>query len=535
MIKFFIIIAFIAGASNMFFALLVLLKDRKALSNRLFGLFSLSFALWTFSYGIWLLQDDVVSALFWSRMLNLGATFIPILVLHWILYLLDQKKKILLIFGYLLTTIFALFSFSPYYIKDVQQIFIFPYWPQAGSLYTIYLFVAYIGFFGYAFYQMLKLYKSSTDITRQKQIQYLLGGSLMGVIGGATNFPLMYGISLMPPYGMFLIIFHPIIFTYAIFKHHLFNLKVITAELFTVLLFIILSVRFALSESPQQFLINGFILIGFAIFGILLIRSVWKEVRMREEKERLAQELETANEKLKKLDQAKSDFVTITSHQLRSPVTAIKGYASMLSEGTFGEIPEKAKMAVERIFQSSNRLVALIGDFLNLSRIERGKMEYDFKKVDLREMIKGIIDEFKAINLTEKKNLDLSFNVSEKEDFMATIDSDKIRQVIYNLIDNAMKYTKTGFIKVFLCGEPEKRAIGLRVEDSGIGMSQEALGQIFEKFTRAEGASALHTEGTGLGLYVAKEILKAHEGTIWAESEGQGKGSTFCVELPYEK
>jgi len=205
--KFFIIISFIAGASNTFFALLVLLKDRKNLSNRLFGLFSLSFALWTFSYGIWLLQDNYDQALFWSRMLNLGATFIPILVLHWILYLLDQKKKRLLIFGYLLTTIFTLFSFSPYYIKDVQQIFFFPFWPQAGSLYTIYLFVAYIGFFGYAFYQMLKAYKrSSTDTIKQKQIQYLFAGSLVGVIGGATNFPLMYGIPLMPPYGMFLII-----------------------------------------------------------------------------------------------------------------------------------------------------------------------------------------------------------------------------------------------------------------------------------------------------------------------------------------
>jgi signal transduction histidine kinase len=386
------------------------------------------------------------------------------------------------------------------------------------------------------FYSLIILwrqYKINPE-PQKSSIKYIIIGSIIGFTAGATNFFLWYNIPILP-YGNILVSIYPLVLAIAIFKYQLFNIRVIATELLTFTIWIFVLIRFFLLETIQERLINGGLLVFLIISGILLIRSVLKEVRQREKIEELAKELETANEKLKKLDQAKSDFVTITSHQLRSPVTAIKGYASMLSEGTFGEIPEKAKMAAERIFQSSNRLVALIGDFLNLSRIERGKMEYDFKKVDLKEIIKSIIDEFKAINLTEKKNLDFSFNVSEKEDFMATIDSDKIRQVIYNLIDNAMKYTKTGFIKIFLYKEPEKRAIGLKVEDSGIGMNQGALGQIFEKFTRAEGPSTLHTEGTGLGLYVAKEILKAHEGTIWAESEGQGKGSTFCVELPYEK
>lgn len=534
--KFFIIIAFIAAISNTFFAILVLFKDRKSLSNRLFGLFSLSFALWTFSYGIWLLQNNFEQALFWSRMLNLGAIFIPILILHWILSVLElhEKKRKLLIIGYLITFIFVPFSFSPYFIKNIQPIFIFPYWPQAGFLYTIYLFVCYVGFFSYAFYQMIKIYKKSfNDAVKQKQIQYLFGGLFIGVIGGATNFPLMYSIPLMSPYGMFLIILHPIIFTYAILKYHLFNIKVIATELFSAILIIILFVKFLLSESLQQFILNGIIMAAFLGFSYLLIKSVLKEVKTREEMEELAKELEEANVRLKKLDEAKSEFITIASHQLRSPITAIKGYSSMMLEGSFGRVPIRAKKMLKRVLQSTNRLMFLIDDFLNLSQIERGKMQYNFEKTDLKEMASGIVDEFKTIAVREKKDIEISLKIAETENFIAMVDSNKIQQVFNNLIDNAIKYTEKGFVKINLYADDENGRIFFEVLDSGIGMDKETEALIFQKFTRAgENIFQVHTEGLGLGLYVSKEIIKAHNGKIYAKSDGPGKGSTFFVELP---
>ncbi|MFH1990633.1 MAG: HAMP domain-containing sensor histidine kinase [Patescibacteria group bacterium] len=260
---------------------------------------------------------------------------------------------------------------------------------------------------------------------------------------------------------------------------------------------------------------------------------MWKEVRAREEIERLAKELEKANVRLKELDQAKSEFVTITSHQLRAPITAIKGYSSMLMEGTFGPVPEKARTAVDRILQSSDRLVRLIADFLNLSRIERGKMEYDFQKFDLKDLVKSIFDDFFQINGKRKIPLKFSLELDENEKFMVTADQEKVRQAMSNLIDNALKYTKEGFAKISLYKNPEKNTIIFKVQDSGMGMDKDSLARIFQKFTRAHnGTLSVHVEGTGLGLYVAKEIMSAHGGDIWAESRGIGKGSSFSIEFP---
>jgi signal transduction histidine kinase len=253
---------------------------------------------------------------------------------------------------------------------------------------------------------------------------------------------------------------------------------------------------------------------------------------MKEQMEKLVKELEAANERLKELDKAKSEFVSIASHQLRTPVTAVKGYASMLLEGSFGAIPEKARVAVEKIFESSNRLVSMITDFLTLSRIERGKMEYNFQKVNFKELVSNIMDEFKAINIREKKGLDLSLEIAEEKDWTLTLDPDKIRQVVYNILENAMKYTQKGFIKTSLCKNPDKSRVILKVRDSGIGISKESLGKIFQKFTQASEHTDINISGLGLGLYVSQEIIKAHQGRIWAESGGEGKGSAFSIELP---
>ncbi|MEK6830532.1 MAG: histidine kinase dimerization/phospho-acceptor domain-containing protein, partial [Nanoarchaeota archaeon] len=133
-------------------------------------------------------------------------------------------------------------------------------------------------------------------------------------------------------------------------------------------------------------------------FGTLLIRSVLKEIKTREQMEKLAGELGVANEKLKQLDQAKTEFISIASHQLRSPLTAIKGYSSMIIEGSYGAISEKVKETINKIFVSSNRLVSIIGDFLDVSRIELGKMQYEFTDFDIREMVQNLVEEFKANN-----------------------------------------------------------------------------------------------------------------------------------------
>ncbi len=254
---------------------------------------------------------------------------------------------------------------------------------------------------------------------------------------------------------------------------------------------------------------------------------------LEEQVEQRTKELEDANVRLKELDKAKSEFVSIASHQLRTPITAVKGYSSMLLEGTYGVIPEKAKAALERIFESSNRLVHMITDFLTLSRIERGKLEYVFQKTDFKEMVSSVMEELKTVNKREKKGLDMSLDVADKENYALNLDQEKIRQVIYNIIENAMKYTPKGFIKVSLSKTPDKRRVVFKVQDSGIGLRRESLEKLFQKFSQAGDKNhAGAIIGIGLGLYVAKEIIQAHRGEIRAESRGEGKGSTFYAELP---
>lgn len=241
----------------------------------------------------------------------------------------------------------------------------------------------------------------------------------------------------------------------------------------------------------------------------------------------LDQQLKEANDKLKELDKQKTEFVSIASHQLRSPLTAIKGYSSLILEGSFGPISDKVKEAVDVVFQSSQKLVLVIEDFLDITRIELGKMKYEMNKVDLQEIVGQVVNELR--HSVESHDLELQYETAGAK-YWILGDKGKISQVVGNMIDNAMKYTKAGTISVSVSGD--KDSVRLKVKDTGVGISPDTITKLFQKFARAKGASKVNITGTGLGLFVAKQIVDAHKGKIWAESEGIGKGSTFIVEFP---
>ncbi|MFH1170719.1 MAG: GAF domain-containing sensor histidine kinase [Candidatus Vogelbacteria bacterium] len=234
-----------------------------------------------------------------------------------------------------------------------------------------------------------------------------------------------------------------------------------------------------------------------------------------------------ANDKLQELDRMKTEFVSLATHQLRSPLTAIKGYSSMILENSFGPIEDKARGAVDVIFQSSQKLVKVIEDFLNITRIELGTMKYEQSEFDFKELVENVSRELKVT--VEKKGLQFSFEIEPTGNYKLVGDSGKLAQVVGNLIDNAIKYTPKGWIKVSLNQVDGK--IRLTVTDSGVGMPAEVIPKLFQKFTRADDAGQVNITGTGLGLYVAKQIVDGHHGKIWAESDGVGQGSRFVVEL----
>jgi two-component system phosphate regulon sensor histidine kinase PhoR len=184
---------------------------------------------------------------------------------------------------------------------------------------------------------------------------------------------------------------------------------------------------------------------------------------------------------------------------------------------------------IERVLTSSNNLVTIVGDFLDVSRIEQGKMQYDWTDFDVKPLLDTV--EHELAPFAEKKGLKLTINVEEHIEYKVHGDMNKIKQVITNLVDNSIKYTPKGEIIISL-SRPLPKTVRLEIRDTGIGISKETLPKLFDKFVRAEGANEVNVIGTGLGLFVAKEVIKAHEGgKVWAESEGLGKGSRFVVEL----
>jgi signal transduction histidine kinase len=315
--------------------------------------------------------------------------------------------------------------------------------------------------------------------------------------------------------------------SYAILKHKLFNIKVAGTALVTFILAVITFAEIIFAEDLSRIIFRSSIFILILVYGINLIRGVLKEVKQREEIQELAKDLEKANVRLKELDQLKTEFISLATHQIRAPLTAIKGYISLMQEGDYGEINSEAKKALDIIFTSTNNLVTIVGDFLDVSRIEQGRMKYEYSDFNLQELIQQVVTEYKPN--VDKRGLVLHYTFEENKNYTIHADRGKIKQIIGNIIDNSIKYTPKGEINISLSTKQNKALI--KVADTGVGIPQGTMPKLFQKFTRAENANEANILGTGLGLYVAKQMIEAHQGRIWAESEGPNKGSQFYIEL----
>jgi signal transduction histidine kinase len=237
--------------------------------------------------------------------------------------------------------------------------------------------------------------------------------------------------------------------------------------------------------------------------------------------------LANANIRLQELDQQKTEFISLATHQIRGPLGAIKGHASLALEGDYGPLADGPKKAFETIIHAAQGLVVVVNDYLDVSRIEQGKMKYDFSDFDLKDLAKEVVNEF--LPTLAHKQLTLDLSCDQILQFPVHADRGKIKQVLGNLIDNSIKYTPEGHIRV--CVEKKGDKVLFSVKDNGVGIKPEVLPNLFVKFSRAPDASKTNILGTGLGLFVAKKMIEAHKGRIWAESEGAGKGSQFYVEL----
>lgn len=527
---------FFALGVSFLVGLFIYLQGRKELVNNLLFIISISLSVWIFGdLVLWASEKPSLVMFFWS-LVNIFEPLVYLFSLYFFLVFVDKKdisfnKKLVMtslmipIFVFASTKLGLLgFDLSNCDRAAVEG-------PMAQYGYLIELF-----FVCWIIVAAVIRYRKSKEREGRAQIAimasalciFLVSFSLGNIVEVFTD---NWGIGQIGLIGVPVFI---AILSYLIVRYKAFSIKLMgTQALVIVLGFLVLALLFVRTLEDARYVILGtFVLV--VVVGYILVRSVKREIEQRRRLQDLSLSLEKsnlglaeANDKLKGLDKLKTEFLSLASHQLRSPLTAIKGYTSMLSEGAFGPLAEAQDGAVKRIYTSAQGLVNIVEDLLNVSKIEQGGMKYEFSPTDIAGVVTQLYEEMKVP--AESKGLNFTLEMEKHDKCIVSADATKIKQVFLNLVDNSIKYTQKGFVKISLKREGDN--IVFAVTDNGMGISPETKAKLFEKFSRGEGGKT-NTGGSGLGLYLAQQIARAHKGDVVIESPGLGKGSTFIVTLP---
>jgi signal transduction histidine kinase len=523
--------------SSLLFGIFVFSEDKRNKSYQFWLVFNLAVATWgigAYKIGVTSAGEGEVAISLW-RLTHIGIILIPIFFTKFIHAWLGIKRVGYSYFLYAFGAIFSIINLYDLFVSqtglfiiDVRWVFdSFYYDSPPGSLYLIFTLI-WVFIVLYAHYELFKAHKKTRGIKRL-QIKYFIIAFIVAYAGGATSYLPVFGIDFYP-YFNFAIPIYTAVMSYAILKLHFLNVKIIVVQLLTFGVWVATAVQFFLVETLQDKIIQGLLLIFVLVFGMLIIKNIQKEIEQREEIEKLAKTLREANARLRELDRMKSEFVSFATHQIRAPITAIKGYTSLILEGSYGEISSDVKEAIHRIHKSSNSLAIVVEDYLDISRIEMGKMKYDFKVVDFGKLVLEVVKELTPS--IKKDKLELLINIDKGKEYEAKIDKEKMKQVITNIIDNAIKYTEKGSIEISVYKDKQKDKLVAKISDTGVGIKKATIPKLFKKFSRAKDANETNIHGTGLGLYIAKVMTEAHKGgKIRVESEGDKKGSQFYVEV----
>lgn len=308
------------------------------------------------------------------------------------------------------------------------------------------------------------------------------------------------------------------------YKSNSFSQLRITFTLISFGIFMIIPAILYIYPSFKKYLwlgpLSSLLLSASLIIGYYFIR----EVEKRKESEKLVEEW-------KKLSQAKDQFLLSLQHHLRTPIMPLKGYLEGIVDGIYGR--EENPVIKEKLIEMkkiTNTLYSLMESLLDVQQIKMGKNILNLEKCNINNIIKSIVEELKPT--ADQKGIYLNYEPGLNADFQINADKRKIREAIWNIVDNAVKYTNRGEVSIQTKIEDNK--LQIKISDTGIGMEKEDINYFLEGklFERGENAKKLYGPGRGIGLAIAVEFIKAHQGKIWAESKGWGNGTTFFIELP---
>ena len=518
-----LILTLIVVLSNLVLGFFAFINNRKSATNQIFFLLSIILSIWALG-NYFSIQNYPAETIFvWLRIIMIvtGAMF-PILYLLSKTFPFEQigvSNKALI--GILSFTIFVqiLVALSLVFTGvSIRNGAVSPVPGPALPIFAVNVFT----FLFLTIYTLFEKYKRFQG-KEKMQLKYLIGGILATfVMATITNFVLvnLFGITGLVPFGPLFSIFLVGSVSYAIVKHELFNIKVVAAQVLSGVMWVVLFSRIFAAASISEAVTDIFIFVVVFISGIFLVRSVMREVRQRLQLEELTQ-------RLKALDAQKDEFISMAAHELRAPMTAIKGYISMIMEGDTGDIPEKARGYLADANSINDRLVRLVNNMLNVSRIEEGRMVFQWEVEELSHVVRSVYNQF--VPEAERKGLAYSLNLPNEVKDKVRVDPDRIHEVLANFISNALKYTDHGSVEVKL---KQAKGNNVRVEviDTGPGISKEEQAKLFQKFYRVE-TNLGKTTGTGLGLYISRLLVEKFGGKLGVDSDS-GKGSNFWFELP---
>jgi len=574
MLQFDLLFAPLIAFSSMAIAAIVLINNRKDSSGRTFALLSTSIGLWILTAFL----SDLALFKNYSLLLNrivTGEVAIFIGSFSYLLYVfpIQSKRRNIVIWPIvIITTLLSLVSiFSNGIVKTIT----YETWGTSlvyGNWYWLYaVMMSLILVLGLVRIIYI-LWKLDHD-TKVKMIPLFTGLGvflLANIIIYTIVRPLVGSSDQYYRLANYSSLVFIVFAAYGIIKYRLFHVKLIISQIAISIIVIAIFVQVFAHPTVIYIVINSIILIGVIAGGSLLIRSIKLEIERDELIRKANRQLKREKEALAEIDAMKTEFISIASHELLTPVAAIKGFLSMTLTPKMVKLTDpKAKEYVTNAFDASNRVANLVNDLLNVSRIEQNRIVIQKKVININDLIESIVDEFQFRVQEAHARLVFKPSASIKSPEVYA-DEAKIKEVVGNLISNAIKYsppkpviTVTTFsmssdiIKqrseigsesdlhkegslINTVNTSASNIIGdhqlvISVKDNGLGLTTAEKKKLFQKFSRILNEDRANITGTGLGLYICKALAELHYGRIWAESAGHHKGSTFILTLPYAK
>ncbi len=526
------IITFIASTA---LGVMVFKNNTKSATNKLFLFLSLLIDIYIVVNYISLHPPSPAPEvqLFWIRVVMMVCSFIgPILLL---LVHTFPREQITLRYRYFISMMGLMMASA--FASITSLVFTSLEFPNGKPVPVpgpgIPLFIAdFVGLFLVSFIILIHKYRKSIGEEKKKLWSFLIGVIISFSLMGLST--VLFVVLLKTSAAVFLGPIFPVILmtciAYSIVKHKMFSMQVFSAQILVGVITIILFAKIFVAQSKGAKILDIILFLTVFFAGLVLVRSISRVIEQRQQLAILATSLEKANLQLKELDQQKTEFLSIASHQLRTPLSILKGYIELITDGVYGKIPKKVVPILSDMNESNERLVSLVDEFLDVTRIEQERTKFDYKTADIRKLIESVVKELEQKAVAQ--GLQVKTKVSpELVPFL--FDEEKIRHVVFNFVDNAIKYSEKGCIEVN--AQDEEGEVVVRVKDQGFGFNKEDEVNFFQKFYRGKNVEGTNVNGTGLGIYVCKKFIEAHGGQVWAKSPGLGKGSEFGFSIPYRQ